>query len=895
MNDRPRLYLIDGSSYIYRAFYAIGRLTNAQGMPTQAVYGFIQMIRKILDQEKPEYFAMVFDAKGPNFRHGLYEAYKANRPAMPDDLAVQIPYIKEVTRYYGLPILEESGYEADDLIATLARKAEAQGFEVVIVSGDKDLLQLISPHIRLWDTLKDQITDLKAVRERFGAGPEKWIDIMALAGDSIDNVPGVPGIGEKTAVKLIQAYESLDKILDPATEVTPPKLKAKLLEHKDQALLSRTLVTLDDQVPLALSPEDLKRTAWDNGGLQKLFTELGFRKFLQEMGEGSCGVSPSQGEYQGICHFQELDNFLQMIKTKGLVSLDLETTSENPMQAEIIGIALSHEEGKAVYIPVGHRYLGVPAQLPLKEVLEKLKPIVENPEIEKIGQNLKYEWIILKRYGLTYQGPAFDTMIASYLLNPSRRTHNLNQIAEDVLKRRLITYKEVVGSGAKALNFSEVPVDQAIVYSGEDAEATLGCAQILGPRLKQEGLDELFEDMEMPLIPVLAEMEMSGVRLDGQALALFSKEVEGRLFQLEEEIFRLAGDRFNINSSQQLGFILFEKLKLPQGKKTKGKTRFSTDAEVLKELSQQHPLCAEVWNHRTLSKLKSTYIDALPKMVLPRTGRLHTSYNQTVTATGRLSSSDPNLQNIPIRTEEGRRIRQAFIPEPGWRMLSADYSQIELRILAHYSEDETLIEAFREGQDIHTRTAAELFNVSAEGVTFEMRRQAKVINFGIIYGMSAFGLSKELGISNREAQDRIDQYFLKYRGVKAFIDDTLAEARRTGLVTTLFNRRRHIEDINSANRNIRLFAERTAINTPIQGTAADLIKMAMIRIHKRLQDTKMVSRMLLQVHDELVFEGPEEEMPGLKSLVKEIMEGVIRLSVPLLVQMAQGENWAVLK
>jgi DNA polymerase I len=895
MSEKPRLYLIDGSSYIYRAFYAIGRLSNTQGMPTQAVYGFIQMVRKILDQEKPEYLAMVFDAKGPTFRHSLYEEYKAHRPAMPEDLVVQIPYIKEVSSLFGLPILEQSGYEADDIIATLARKAEAQGFEVVIVSGDKDLIQMISPHIRMWDTMKDQILDLNTVRERFGAGPEKWVDIMALAGDSSDNVPGVPGIGEKTAVKLIQAYESLEKILDPSTPVTPPKLKEKLLQYKDQALLSRTLVTLDERVPLDLSPGDLKINPKDEGGLQRLFLELDFRKFLQELGGGSGGAVPSRGVYQGIYDFQSLDSFLKQIQAEGQVSLDLETTSEDPMKAEIVGIALSHEEGKAVYIPVGHRYLGAPSQLPLSEVLERIREVLENPAIEKIGQNLKYEWIILKRYGLSYQGPTFDTMIASYLLNPSRRTHNLNQIAEDILNRRLITYKEVVGSGSKAMNFSEVAVDRAIEYSGEDAEATLACAQRLGPRLKQEGLDELFEEMEMPLIPVLADMEMNGVRVDAQALTLFSKEVEGKLFGLEEEIYRLAGEHFNINSSQQLGYVLFEKLKLPQGKKTKGRTRLSTDAEVLKDLIPYHPLCAEVWNHRTLSKLKSTYIDALPRMILPRTGRLHTSFNQTITATGRLSSSEPNLQNIPVRTEEGRRIRQAFIPEPGWMMLSADYSQIELRILAHYSGDESLMEAFRNGQDIHSRTAAELFNVPPEEITSEMRRQAKVINFGIIYGMSAFGLSRELGISNREAQTMIDQYFLRYRGVRQFMDDTLAEARRTGMVTTLFNRRRHIEDINSANRNIRLFAERTAINTPIQGTAADLIKMAMIRIHKGLQAARMTSRMLLQVHDELVFEGPEGELPALKALVRETMEGVVRLQVPLLVQMGQGENWAALK
>jgi len=895
MTEQPKLYLIDGSSFIYRAFFALGRLSNSKGMPTQAVFGFIQMIRRIIEQEKPNYLAVVFDAKGPTFRHELYDQYKAHRPPMPDDLIVQIPYIKEVSRCYGLPILEKQGVEADDIIATLAKEAEAKGFEVVIVSGDKDLMQVISSRIRMWDTLKDQVIDLKAVQERFGTSPSKLVDIMGLAGDSSDNVPGVPGIGEKTAVKLIQAHESLEKLLDESTEVTPPKLKDKLIQYKDQALLSKELITLNTTVPLDLSPTDLEIRSKDVPRLRELFQELEFKKFIEELGTGVEIKKASPMDYQGVFDWKELIAFIEKIKKAEWVSLDLETTSEDPMRAEIVGIGLSHEEGRAVYVPVGHDYLGAPKQLPLSEVLDRLKGIIEDQNIEKIGQNIKYEWIILRRYGLAYEGTAFDTMIASYLLNPSRRTHNLNQIAQDYLDRRLTTYKEVVGIGAKAKNFSQVPVEQAIAYGAEDAEVTLACTGKLRPLLKKEGLDELFYEMEMPLVPVLAEMEMHGVRVDSQALAQFSKEVEGKLFQLEEQIYQSAGERFNINSSQQLGYVLFEKLKLPQGKKTKGKTRLSTDAEVLKDLSFSHPLAAEVWNYRTLSKLKSTYIDALPKLIHPKTGRLHTSFNQTVTATGRLSSSDPNLQNIPVRTEEGRRIRQAFIPEPSWKMLSADYSQIELRILAHYSEDETLIEAFRQGQDIHSRTAAELFNCSPTAITAEMRRQAKVINFGILYGMSAFGLSKELGISNRTAQDMIDQYFLKYRRVKQYIEDTLDEARRMKIVTTLFNRRRHIDDINSSNRAARQFAERTAINTPIQGTAADLIKKAMIQIHETMHQEKMKSRMLLQVHDELVFEAPEKELSRLRTLVREIMEGVITLRVPLLVQVSLGNNWADLK
>jgi DNA polymerase I len=895
MPKPPKLYLIDGSSYIYRAFFAIRHLTNAQGMPTNAVFGFLQMIKKIIEQENPEYLAVVFDAKGPTFRHELFDDYKAHRPTMPDDLVIQIPYIKEVSRDYGLPILEKQGFEADDIIATLAKQAEAKGFEVVIVSGDKDLMQMISSKVCMWDTLKNQVFDLKTVQERFGTSPSQWVDIIGLAGDSSDNVPGVPGIGEKTAVKLIATHGSLDTILDESTPISPPKLKEKLLQYKDQALLSRTLVTLDTAVPLDLSPTDLTIQPKDVPGLKKLFQELGFKKFIEDLGGKEGNEKPFEGDFKGITNREKLVAFIEDIRKTGRVSLDLETTSEDPMRAEIVGIGLAYQEGRGVYIPVGHHYLGAPVQLPLSEVLGLLKDIIEDPAIEKIGQNIKYEWIILTRYGLSYGGITFDTMIASYLLNPSRRTHNLTQITQDCLGRRLTTYKEVVGTGAKAKNFSEVPVEQAIAYGAEDAEVTLACEGKLRPFLESEGLNELFKHMEMPLVPVLAEMEMHGVRVDSQALSGFSKEVEIKLFQLEEQIYQMAGERFNINSPQQLGYILFEKLKLPQGKKTKGKTRLSTDAEVLKDLSLHHPLAAEVWNYRTLNKLKSTYIDALPRLIHPGTGRLHTSFNQTITATGRLSSSEPNLQNIPIRTEEGRRIRQSFITEPGWNMLSADYSQIELRILAHYSADETLVASFREGQDIHTRTAAELFNCSPEEVTSEMRRQAKVINFGILYGMSAFGLSKELGINNREAQDMIDQYFLKYQGVKQYIEDTLAEARRMRIVTTLFNRRRHMEDINSSNRAVRQFAERTAINTPIQGTAADLIKMAMIRIHETLHREKMESRMLLQVHDELVFESPGKELFALRILVKEIMEGVLTLRVPLVVQISQGTNWADLK
>ncbi|MBI5586018.1 MAG: DNA polymerase I [Deltaproteobacteria bacterium] len=894
MDERKVLYLIDGSSYIYRAFFAIAHLSNSKGMPTQAIYGFVQMVNKVLEEQQPRYLALVFDAKGPTFRHEIYPEYKAHRPPMPDALQVQIPYIKEISQAYGFPILEKEGLEADDLIGTLARQAQEKGFEVVIISGDKDLMQLVSPKVWMWDTLKDQVFDQKAVRERFGSDPAMLPDIFGLAGDSSDNIPGVPGIGEKTAVKLIHTHGTLERLLADLPQLTPLRLKEKIEKNRDQALLSRKLATIDTEVPLDLAVEDLKPAPADPEKLKALFTELEFKKFLDGLGE-VVETRDNPRDYEGVFEQPELDRIIREIKKAGHISLDLETTSADPLRAEIVGIALSWKEGAGFYVPVGHTYLGAPRQLKREQVLADLKELIEDPEIKKIGQNIKYEWLVLRHYGLDYRGIAFDTMLASYLLNPGRRTHGLDQIAWEHLNQKLISYKEVTGTGSKALNFSQVPVPRAVEYAAEDAEVTLTLSELLGPLLHQAGLKKLFRELEMPLITVLGEMEWHGIRIDTGALADLSKELEGKLAQIEDQIYALAGDRFNINSPQQLSQILFDKLQLPSAKKTKGKSHSSTDAEVLRDLSLQYPICTEIWNYRSLSKLKSTYVDALPKLLHPETGRLHTSFNQTVTATGRLSSSDPNLQNIPVRTEEGRRIRQAFVADPGWLLLSADYSQIELRIMAHYSGDPSLVEAFLNEEDIHTRTAAELNNVSPGEVTPDMRRQAKVINFGIIYGMSAFGLSKELGIGAREAQEMIDRYFLRYQGVKEFLDRTIAEARETKMVTTLFNRRRIIEEINSSNRVARQFAERTPINTPIQGSAADLIKKAMIVIAREMKGQGLQARMLLQVHDELVFEAPEQEVEALKKLVKEHMESAVELRVPLTVQISTGRNWAELK
>jgi DNA polymerase-1 len=888
MDTQKQLYLIDGSAYLYRAYHAIRSLSNATGFPTNAIFGFTRMLLKLMEERTPPYVGMFFDAKGPTFRHAVYADYKANRPPMPDDLAMQIPPVKAVTEAFRIPVIEMDGYEADDLIGTTARQAAAAGFDVTIVTGDKDFVQLLTERITIWDPMKDKDIGMQDIAAANGVSPPQMIDVMGLSGDTADNVPGVPGIGPKTALKLIQSYQSLEGVYAHIEEIKGAKQRENLLAFKDQALLSRDLVTICTEAPIAFDPEVYRASTPDEAKLAAICQTYEFRQLQQRF------TAPTEGpakHYHGIMDAEALAQLVAQLARADRVALDTETTSQDPMRAELVGLSFAIAPHEAYYIPCGHRYLGAPSQMACTDVLATLKPILENPAIAKIGQNIKYDWMVLSRHGIDLQGVRFDTMVASYLLNPSKRSHSLDQIAMDFLGHKTITYAEVVGKGSKKAGFEAVPVEQAIPYAAEDADITLMAYEALRPQLEELGLMDLFDTVEMPLVPVLLRMEMAGITVDQDRLRELSKSFAAQLEALETSIHALAGEPFNIKSSQQLGRILFEKLALPVQKKTKKKTGYSTDVGVLTTLAEHHELPALVLRHRGLAKLKSTYVDALMEMVHPTTRRIHTSYNQSVTATGRLSSSDPNLQNIPIRTEEGREIRKAFIPRPGWKLLAADYSQVELRILAHYAQDDTLISAFASDQDIHTRTACEVFETSEEMISDELRRHAKVINFGIIYGMGPYSLAQDLGISQAMAKTYIDNYFNHYPGVKAFIDQTIETARQTKQTSTLMGRIRLLPDIDSRNHNVRQFAERTAVNTPIQGTAADLIKLAMIAVDRQLREASRHAVMLLSVHDEIVLEVPPSEIEAVSAMVQTTMEGIWELAVPLKVNLAVGDNW----
>ena len=885
MPEIPCLFLIDGSSYIFRAFHAIGRLSTSKGFPTNAIFGFTSMLLKVLREIKPEYVAVVLDAKGPTFRDEIYPDYKANRPSMPEGLEPQIPYIKRIIQGYSIPVIEKEGYEADDVMGTIAKEVAKKGVYVTIVTGDKDMLQLVDEHIHTLDTMKDRSFGAREVVERYGVKPGQMTDIMGLAGDSIDNIPGVPGIGEKTAVALIKEFDTLENLLANREKLPRKKLIEALTRFGEQATLSKRLATIATDVPLEYNLKDFALSEPVVETLKEIFRELEFSKFLKEL----TSETLSTEDYHIVTEEDQFSNLVGELKGCRGFAFDFETTSRDPMLAELVGLSFSFNPHQAYYIPLGHRYPGVPRQLGKEFVLGELKSLFEDERLKKYGQNIKYEYVLLKRSGIELRGIECDTMVASYLVNPTKHNHNLEEIAREYLDHRMISYKDVVGSGKREVTFDQVDLNTAKNYSCEDSDVTFLVSHTLLPKLADEGPKDLFDEVEVPLIEVLAHMEMNGVKIDRSLLEEMSKESETQLASIANRIYLLAGEQFNINSSQQLSKILFEKLKLPKVKKTK--TGTSTDTEVLTKLAPQHDLPLELLAYRSLSKLKSTYIDALPKLINPRTGRVHTSYNQTVTATGRLSSSDPNLQNIPIRSEEGKRIRKAFIPEEGWLMISADYSQIELRILAHLTRDNTLCEAFHRDEDIHARTASNIFGVRLEDVTPEMRRGAKVINFGIIYGMSAFGLGKELDIEPKVASAYIEGYFQRYQGVKDYIDSTLSEAREKGYVTTLFGRRRYLPEINSSNQMARNAAERTAINTPIQGTAADLIKIAMIQIHRRLKDLNLSTKMIMQVHDELVFECPEGELEKASRIIREGMEGVMKCLVPLRVSISHGRNW----
>ncbi len=892
MTKKPKLYLIDGSSYIFRAFFGIRQfLSNSKGLPTNALYGFTNMLIKVVRDEKPDYLAMVFDSKAKTFRHKKYPKYKANREVPPEDLAQQFPYFEPLVDAFDIVSLKQDGFEADDIIGTLSLIGKNKGLDVVIVSGDKDMMQLIDDQISMLDTMKNKQIRQEEVVEKFGVPPEKVIEVMGLMGDSSDHIPGVKGVGPKTATDLIQKYGSIQNLYDHVDEIEKKKLKEKLNQDRENAFLSRELVTIKTDMDLNVKIENLRRKEPNPDKLRKIFSDLEFNSLLNDLGPEDASSVTQQNDrpsFECVLDNKTLDFWINKLKKTGEFALDLETTSKHPMKAQMVGISFSNKDHEACYVPVDHRYMGAPKQLSKKETLKKLQPILENPKLKKYGHNIKYDLIVLENEGIRLKGIEFDSMIASYVLDPGKRNHNMDDLALQYLGRKTISYSEVAGKGAKEIGFDEVEVERATDYAAEDSEVTWLLSKKFQGMLEDEA-SKLYHTLELPLIQVLAEMEKTGVLLDKKHLAKLSQKIDKKLKKLEDEIYLLAGAPFNINSPKQLGVVLFEDLKLPVLKKTK--TGYSTDVSVLEELSAQHELPEKVLSFRQMAKLKSTYVDSLPNEINPTTGRVHTSYNQTVAATGRLSSSDPNLQNIPIRTDFGKEIRKAFIASPNCLLLSADYSQIELRLLAHLSEDPALIKAFKKDEDIHSRTAAEIFGTGLNSVDEENRRMAKAVNFGIVYGLSAFGLSRQLKISPKEAKIFIDQYFQLYKNVKKFMESTIDSARDNGYTSTMMGRKRYLPDINSKNRMVREAAERIAINSPVQGSAADIIKLAMIRLFEQLQKKKLKSKMILQVHDELVFDVLESEKSDLGKLVEKEMEKVVNLKVPLKVSMDWGSNW----
>jgi len=890
MSKRKTLYLIDGSSYIFRAFFGVRQqLSTSKGFPTNALYGFINMLQKVIREEKPDYLVAASDSPDKTFRHKIYPNYKANRDAPPEELSRQFPYFEPLVKAYGLSSIRRPGFEADDIIGTLAKKGKQKGLEIVIVSGDKDMMQLISPHIYMLDTMKNKKFMDKEVVEKFGVQADKVVEVMGLMGDSSDHIPGVAGVGPKTAAELIRKFGSIEALYKRIDEVEKKNVKEKLERDKENAFMSRELVSIDTEMDLEFNSDLMILGKIDSAKLKKMFEEFEFVSFLEGMQDGTANsLKIDRSEYKTILTEKSFNDLIESLAKKKSFAFDVETTSKRPVWARLVGISFSFEDGNAFYLPLAHRYLGVPEQLEFKAVREKLKPILEDKSIKKCGHNIKYDLIVMSNEGIALDGVDFDTMIASYLLNPSSRGHGLDALTMEYFGHKNLTYKEMTGTGSKEIGFDEVEVDRATEYAAEDSDMTWRLKGKLQPQLKDSTL-KLYKEIELPLLEVLAEIELNGVYVDRKHLKELSSKIDKQLLHLEKDIYVLADEEFNINSPKQLSVILFEKLKLPVVKKTK--TGYSTDVSVLEQLAVEHKLPEQVLSYRQLAKLKSTYVDALPGEIFKNTGRVHTSFNQTVAATGRLSSSNPNLQNIPIRSDMGKEIRKAFTAEGDNMLLSADYSQIELRILAHLSKDKALKNAFDKGEDVHARTAADIFGSSLEQVDENSRRMAKAVNFGIIYGLSAFGLSRQLNISRKDAQDFIDQYFSLYSNVKDFMDNTIAEARECGYTLTMFNRRRYLPDLKSDNRQVRESAERIAINSPIQGSAADLIKVAMIRLSRNLKKIKLNSKMILQVHDELLFECPVQEKKEIESLVRKEMEGACTLSVPLVVDIGWGKNW----
>ncbi len=913
------LYLIDGSGFIFRAYHALPPMTRHDGTPINAVMGFSNMLFKMLkdldDADRPSHLACIFDRARKTFRNDIYADYKAHRPPAPEDLVPQFPIIQEAVTAFNVPAIDKAGFEADDIIATYARQAEAQGFLVTIVSSDKDLMQLVGDKINMFDSMKNRHIGPMQVFEKFGVGPEKVIEIQALAGDSADNVPGVPGIGVKTAAQLIIEYGDLDSLLERAGEIKQPKRREKLIEFADMARISRELVTLSTDVPDLPDLETLMVRDIEPETVLPFLEEQGFRsllgKVLSHMGSDvssqfnvQVATEPTEVSYETVTTLDQLNRWISLIKAAFQVTIDTETTSLNTMQAELVGISLSIEAGKACYIPLAHRTVvageldfgdnDLPDQLPMAQVLAALKPLLEDSAILKIGQNLKYDYVILSKHNI-HITPFDDTMLLSYVLDAGVNHHGMDELAKLHLDHDCIPFKKICGTGKNKITFDQVALDKATDYAAEDADITGRLHRLLKPRLVDEGMTTVYETLDRPMVPVLAAMEKEGILVDRGMLSRLSNDFAERLSVLEKEIHSLAGREFNIASPKQLGEILFDEMGLAGGKKNKS-GGYSTNVDVMEGLvAEGHVLPARVLDWRQLAKLKSTYTDALQNEINKDTGRIHTSYSLASTTTGRLSSNDPNLQNIPIRTEEGRKIRQAFIPKEGHQFLAADYSQIELRLLAHIADLDSLKQAFRDGIDIHAMTASEVFGVPIEGMDPSVRRQAKAINFGIIYGISAFGLARQLGISNGEAKEFIETYFKRFPGIRHYMEETKDFCRKHGYVETIFGRRCHMASINDKNGMRRSFAERAAINAPIQGAAADVIRRAMIRMPAALRDAGLEAKMLLQVHDELVFEVPENQMEKTIPVVKNIMENAAlparEITVPLTVDCGTGHNW----
>jgi DNA polymerase-1 len=890
--NKKRLFLIDGHSLLYRAYYAIRNLSNSQGFPTNAIFGFLSMMRKLQEKENPTHLGIVFDAKGPTIRHEAFKEYKANRKPMPEDLAIQIPVLKKILKAMHIPTIEFEKYEADDVLGSLAKKAAEEKIHSILVSTDKDLYQLVDESTTLYNPAKEIHMDAHAVKEHFGVSPSQVIDVLALWGDPSDNVPGVPGIGEKTSKALIHQFHNLENLLKNVSQVSKLPLRKKIEENLNQLNLSRQLVTIEKNLDVPFELADFSFSEPDYEELIPLFQELEFTSMLSESLERQ---SKSQRDYRTILEVEELQELVSRIKNIKRVSLDTETDSPFPTRARLVGMSFSVKPEQAFYLPLRHDYADAPIQLSKDQAFKILTPVLSDPKVKKIGQNIKYDFIVLRREGMELEGIDHDTMILSYLLEPNWGKHNLEKLALSYLHTKSVPYEDIVGKGKNQVTMNAVDIKRVAPYACQDADFALRLSEHLWPKIKENELEGIYREFDLPLVTILGDMETWGVKIDPDRLKDLSEEIQESLDRLTQKIYEISGEEFNINSPSQLATVLFEKLGLPTSRKTKKTKGYSTSVTVLQDLAQNFPIADHVLEYRQLAKLKSTYADALPLLINPETGRIHTSYNQTVAATGRLSSSDPNLQNIPARGEWGTRFRQAFIPEKGHLFLSADYSQIELRVLAHLSEDPGLIETFLKDQDIHQETAARVFADSTALFPEEQRRRAKIINFSIIYGATAFSLARELGASTSEAQDFIDLYYEKYPKVKDYLEKSVTDALKNGVAKTLFGRKRPVPELKQKDRTVQQFGRRIALNTPIQGTAADLMKKAMIDIGSDIKNQGLGAKMILQVHDELVFEVPKKELEKTEALVKKRMEGVFPMKVPLKVHLGYGANWAEAK